>query len=634
MRKTLNIILALSIFSSYSLAGIMEEAQLAITPASTLEITDASGHTVSTAYYSGGGSVKFDFSEPPQPFLTFTPPSIEAGCNGIDLKGMFFNLLGIDQMGEMIQNAGASLAYGVAVGLIYSLPGIKEAFDFIREWANKIQQLLANACSSGIQIGMALGESTGANLRALKSKVNESVSKTSNEMAGYLQKGISGLMEAFDIGEIGTSTVPPMLLSEKNQAIVDLFKGALQSDTSILGIIMTDLATKTKASSAVFEDMFVIKAAERAVKVTSSYIVADSSGGGTLGDDDYSTGIDDIANLGSGSLTGKDTIRLNLFAYVLVYNYIGDIGITAPDDTLYESIFAIDDNSGSSATEDQRASSRDSLISATRSNFIKRSVMGPGAKMSAKTGGRNLAKFIWMGTSAAANRDAGRQPGESGKFAIKTNGKLAAPKVTIYTISLDNTPKKAYVTMLSSNSDNKKPFFPSDAEKQYKGVLDQSTCIVDKLVDGNGTITGCGSVPFVYPEMHKYIKVIKNSPIYEKPRLKNVLTLSMAANMANALLYSIDNSFGNLSASQSKLVKEFGTGGVTEDTIKQTATTAQGGADLMMALIAKKGEAMAEANKIIRDELSGGFELKTKIEGIFTAQAIKNRERGLKSLQK
>lgn len=636
MRKIINILLAISIITTYGASGILEDATVNITPASTLEVKDAYGNTVSTAYYSGGGSVSFDFLEPPEPFLTFSPPSIEAGCNGIDIKGLFFNLLGIDQMGEMISNAGASLAYGVAVGLIYSLPGIAKAFAFIRKWATKIQQLLANACSSGIKIGMALGDMAGSSLPDLENTVNNAISKVDSAMASYLQKGVSGIQEALGIGDIFTSTVPEISINEKSAAIINFFKGAIQSDSSLLGIILTDLALKTKASSAIFEDLVVQKDAERAITATTFYIIAGNTAQNAIGDAKYAVGTDQLATAAAGSLTGKDMVRLNLFSYVLLYNFIGDIGISAPDPEKYNNLFEIastvNPKSGSAATPEEREKTKEAYAKALKDNFVATTIMGPGAGIrSSKTAGKNLAEFIWMGTKASADRDPNRLPAVSGTQRIILNGNLKAPMATMYTITLENTPAKAFIPVLSNSEDTNTKYFQSETEKSFTGVLDQSTCIIEELVDGNGTIEGCGEVPFVYPEMHKYVKVIKNSPIFEKPRLKNVLVLSMAANMANALLYAIDNSYGTLANNQSKLVKEFGTG---NDNPTGQGTTAKKTADMMMSLIDKKSKAMTEATRILREELSAGFEMKTKIEGIFTAQAVRNRERGLKSLQK
>lgn len=642
MRKIINSIIIISILATSVFSyDILEEAIVKTAPASTLEEVDSEGNVISTSYYSGGGSVTFEFLEAPTPWITLSPPSIEAGCNGIDMKGMFMKLLGIDQLGEQLQNAGASLAYGVAIGLIYSLPGIAKAFEFIRKWAKEIQSLLADSCSSGIKIGMALGEMAGSNLPDMMSTMNESMNTFDKGITEFLQKGKSGILEAFGISGTFPSTVPELGLSEKNAAIVALFRGALESDSSVLGILLTDLATKSGASTAAFEDLVVVKEAKTAISVSSFYIIAGDTAEGTKGEDDYKIGADQLANAASGSLTGKEMTRLNIFSYVLMYNFIGDLGISSPQQSAFDRLFGISadsngtSNSGSGTTEQERLDTASQFNQAMKTKFIKRAVVGPGKSVSAQDAGKALANYIWMGTSAAANRAAGRKPSSSGEFSIKINGKLKAPKATIYTLTLINETKKAFIPVLSLKGADDVLYFRNDSQKKFKGVLDQATCIVDVLVDGNGTIdpnSGCGVVPFVFPEMHKYIKVIKNSPNFEKPRLKNILVLSMASNMANAILSSIDNSFSQMSENTSKLIKEYGvSNNVSIDTPE---TTAKGAANLMLLLVQKKGEAMSYAKQILREELSGGFELKTKIEGLFTEQAIKNRERGLKSLQK
>ena len=642
MRKILNTFLAIAIFTTYSSGGIMSHATINKTPASSIDIKDENGNVISSAYYSGGGSITFDFLAPPPPFLTLTTPGIEAGCNGLDFKGFFYNLLGIDQMGETISNAGSSLAYGVAVGLIYSLPGVAKAFSFIRKWANKIQQLLANACSAGIALGKQLGDWAGSDLKELETTMNDAIDKVDGAMVKYWQKGQSAINEALGISDSSTTTIPEMTMTEKSASIIAFFQSALQSDSSILGILLTDLATRSKVSGALFEDMFVKENLEDAITVSTVYILAGDAEEGGKGDKDYGMGIDKIAHMASsdGSLTGKDMTRLALFSYVLLYNYIGDIGISAPDAEKYNNLFSIANTatpvSGSSATSQAKAKTASEFKEAKKDSFVTTSIMGPGAGIrSSDTAGRNLAEFIWIGTKAS-DASANRLPSAATTHRIALNGGLIAPMATIYTLTLENSAVKAYIPVLSNlSSGTDKKFFTDPSQKDFTGVLDQSTCIIQVLIDGNGTITsadGCGEVPFVYPEMHKYIKVIKNSPNFEKPRLENILILSMAANMANALLYGLDDAFGNVGENKSKLVSASGAGGNANP--KGTRPAAKKTAKLLMELIKKKSIAMREAKKILQDELSAGFALKTKVEGIFLKQAMKNRERGLKALQK
>lgn len=157
-------IIALSLVAVMSLqtinASVIDRALSNYTPPQSATITDSEGNTVKSMFYTGSFYYRFADSAAPQLLWTFSPPEVEVGCNGFNLKGMFMSLLGIDQFGSMLQNAGTSLAWGVAIGLIYSLPGVASVFKFINQWAKDIQKLLGSACQSGIAIGQAIAANT------------------------------------------------------------------------------------------------------------------------------------------------------------------------------------------------------------------------------------------------------------------------------------------------------------------------------------------------------------------------------------------------------------------------------------------------------------------------------------------
>lgn len=85
-------------------------------------------------------------------------PSISASCSGISFKGMFGTLVNFDEIQRQLEEAGSSFAYGILVGLVYSLPGISEIFKTLDNWAKKIQKMLADSCKAGTQIGQMMGD--------------------------------------------------------------------------------------------------------------------------------------------------------------------------------------------------------------------------------------------------------------------------------------------------------------------------------------------------------------------------------------------------------------------------------------------------------------------------------------------
>ncbi|MGB2552801.1 conjugal transfer protein TraH [Campylobacter sp. MOP51] len=113
-------------------------------------------------YIPGGVFFRFGAAfDEPEPIFSISQPTSRMGCGGLSVKGMFINILGLDRLAMMLKNAGASLAWGVAVGLFYSLPGVGKAFEFLNTWAKNIQNLLANACQSGYNIGRSVGSMVG-----------------------------------------------------------------------------------------------------------------------------------------------------------------------------------------------------------------------------------------------------------------------------------------------------------------------------------------------------------------------------------------------------------------------------------------------------------------------------------------
>lgn len=108
--------------------------------------------------YGFGGSLVLKRPTPVYPQLyNLQAPEISASCSGISFKGMFGTIANLDELQRQFSEAGESLAYGILVGIIYSLPGVAEVFAKLDSWAKKIQQMLANSCRTGIAIGKVAG---------------------------------------------------------------------------------------------------------------------------------------------------------------------------------------------------------------------------------------------------------------------------------------------------------------------------------------------------------------------------------------------------------------------------------------------------------------------------------------------
>jgi len=105
--------------------------------------------------YFYGGNIEIRFKNPGTTYpLWFNaqPPEYQVGCNGLSIKGGFLSLLGLNDIKDQLSNAGSQFAWGIMVGLVYSMPGISDVFMKLQKWARTIQNLLQNSCKIGMSI--------------------------------------------------------------------------------------------------------------------------------------------------------------------------------------------------------------------------------------------------------------------------------------------------------------------------------------------------------------------------------------------------------------------------------------------------------------------------------------------------
>ena len=110
-----------------------------------------------TTLSGGNGSFRLNQNLLGQPAITFQAPSLNASCAGLNWDAGALGLMNIGQFAGMLEQAGSAMAWGVMVGLVYSLPGVGEAFQKLNEWARFIQQAGHAACGIGEQAGLNIG---------------------------------------------------------------------------------------------------------------------------------------------------------------------------------------------------------------------------------------------------------------------------------------------------------------------------------------------------------------------------------------------------------------------------------------------------------------------------------------------
>jgi len=142
-----------SILSADIMSDLGSDNFMNVTPAGHYNINGRDIYSSGSAYFRFGPSaINYE------PIYHISPPEIQASCSGFNLKGLFVSMLGLDRISKMLKSAGASFAWGVVVGLVYSLPGIFSAFKMLDNWAKKIMSLLQNSCATGVKLGKALAK--------------------------------------------------------------------------------------------------------------------------------------------------------------------------------------------------------------------------------------------------------------------------------------------------------------------------------------------------------------------------------------------------------------------------------------------------------------------------------------------
>lgn len=619
MKKIINIFLILSVFLTQSAnADILDEALNNVANVSTFVEADGT-----TNIYTGSASIRFNNVVPPGPLWSFTPPSIQAGCNGIDIKGMFMSLLGIDQLGEMIQNAGATLAWGVAVGIIYSLPGIASAFQWINNWAKKIQELLAAACGNGIKIGQWLAKEAGIDKLELGEKINSFVTKLDpRNFLALKQKGEAALLDVLGLGDIIDGNIPEGTKEEKQEIIADLFRSAIQSDASVLGAIISEITQNTQGLGTSFESKFNITPNNVGVSAISETDL-----------DLTASNLDEMGGLiDNGSLTGASQARLSLFAYVLIYNFIGDLGLNI-DGKNYTELFKI--GNFANDVEKEKAKAQFETVQKSKLSTVEL-IAGMGPNVPIKNKAKLLSEFIWYGVSDD-NSD-GIRTTQAIDNATK-NKTIKAPKLTIVTIRDDKSSTvSSFIPIIDAKKQkggDVKDYY-SDGTSNYKGAIATSKCIIDKLVEGgeDADTSSCGG-SLIFPELHKYVKIIKNSPNFEQHHLKYKLTKVMGAKMAIAILEAMNTSLSHVKGSSSKLISNEDSADLTKKGNKESPSTASNDNEVAKAKLRQEiNDTIYYAYEYIEEYLAEEFAQIGVIESIFEEQDKRNRERGLKSLQK
>jgi conjugative transfer pilus assembly protein TraH len=134
-----------------------------------------------------GGSINIRSQISNQNLLSFQPPSINAGCGGIDMFGGSFNFINADQFVQLLRNIASNAAgYSFYLALDGICPSCKQTIESIQRKIQELNSLAHNSCQAAKLIMDSTGATNG--IKAMSSDVGTMLSDTG------VTSGIDGLI--------------------------------------------------------------------------------------------------------------------------------------------------------------------------------------------------------------------------------------------------------------------------------------------------------------------------------------------------------------------------------------------------------------------------------------------------------
>ena len=661
-KRTISGITAVAVISmsvpSYLSANIFNDALVSVNKQRSWN--DSTSHN----YYMGSVYVRFKQDTPP-PIFNISAPEIQAGCSGINIKGMFVSILNLDQLANMLQNAGASLAWGVAIGLIYSLPGIANAFKMINAWAKRIQQILAAACQSGIVLGQMMANNMGWQ----KNSVDKWLTNHMPNAANFLQGGENAKLKAFGVnigfdknGVLDLSGADKMTPKDIKDALAKLLSGGLLNNASLLGGILTSM--QNDSGGTFFTNLGVPKKlrAGKVVDGVSLYIDADNNVV-TTNSSDFTVvkkGIGDLVNdSGIGDPNEQNKYKMMLLAYFFIKKGVGDIFINTDLDNLVKKLTSYLQNNNEKNQKDAAD------VQTNPGDYPM--VLNIDAKPTDQAA-KALANLIVNGIS---QKEAASDDAYTAQFQTADIVKMQAPSSDKYRdlVVLD---KNQYQSSLSKD----------DVLGEWKGVYVAARCAASDILhipvsdislnaakDNNKTDSkvisanesnnfDCNNTIYYVPDgFQKYEMTYMNTPVENRQKLQSALINYLSYHYAQDLLNSIESavsstmiskpSFNNVVGVLSKDTNSSSSSSSSSSTksdskdkkpAKNEKTKSPAGTNNPLTLISimqkysdKTNEFFTEVEKEVNKATLRNSKAisRDQLDGMFRTQRIINRERGI-----
>ena len=582
LKKAISVLVCVSMFftSSAWAESIFDNILLNSTPMGVYKSGSSGTGKGDTGIYTGGVFLRFgsayDF---PPPLFSVSPAKVAIGCGGLSIKGMFMQLAGLDRLAQMLKNAGTSLAWGVVVGLVYSLPGVMKAFDFLNHWAKTIQQLLANACASGYALGRSIGAATGFDgiVEGLtnrdwnffgKSSSKAGSDKLDNEeksTQSFFDKWLDNFDENMVFKGFG-SYKNDATTEEREQAWTDLLKGKLIANAYSVNFLMTifDYVQDSGNRLKLLQHILGVNNMSEITpfKTHKFAITGDNSFKGKIGDI-YTVGLPSVLNFADkdkkavpGSFTFKSK-AMRAGIVIAFMRHIGSEAVLRNIDNVEASMESIMLGTGTKenttnvpATSNYNRQSKNTSMDG--SQFV---ADGTGVPENIAPTMNSFIQVLLYGTGAPVSVDLSK----GGRAIVNALGYgIVALKPS--QTNTDKDSRTFIVFALDKTVTNKIEFLDSGIKE--KGLIAKSQEIIEAMIQGfaNGdnskdTLDVAKyetdfNISWIVPGVHRFIKILQQSSVEDRIDY----THRLASFNAHALLRAIMDAYTSINSFNKQMV--------------------------------------------------------------------------------
>ena len=647
LKKIVSVLVCVSVFftSSAWAESIFDDILMNATPPGVYK-TGNSDLKNGANIYTGGVFLRFGSAyDYPPPLFSISPVKAAIGCGGLSIKGMFMQLAGLDRLAQMLKNAGTSLAWGVVVGLVYSLPGVMKAFDFLNHWAKTIQQLLANACASGYALGRSIGAETGfdgivngltnrdwnffgkADSEPGTNKMDSEEKSTKNFFERWMDNNFDENMIYKGFGEYKNKAT----VEERQQAWTDILKNKLVANAYSVNFLMTifDYVQDGGNRLKLLQHILGVKSMGEVTpfKTHKFAITGDNASAKKVGNM-YVVGLPSILNFvnkdtGKAAVPGSFTFKSKVMRtgiVIALMRHVGSEAVLRNIDNVEESMNSIalgtgtkDDGGKTPATSNYDRQSKNSSVDG--SQFV---ADGSGVPENIPNTMNSLIQVLLHGTGAKVSSDL-----PNGRAIVNALGYgIVALKPT--QSNLDKDSRTFIVFALDKQETNKIEFLDSSVKE--KGLVAKSQEIIEAMIQGfaNGdnskdTLDVADyekkfNISWIVPGVHRFIKILQQSSAEDREAYIETL----AQFNAHAILSAIVDAYTNINSFNKQMVPAIyfhkGTVDVSRNKDGLHSITVTESATMAANMINQK--AMSEVRKFYREYLKSQNEAVVKYNAL------------------